>query len=170
MADTQPEATETKTKILSKANTVLFSVGIVLGAVLVVGTYAITLSQVSVPSASASDNNILDTEGVTAACREYVVVTGSLIYNPETVNPSYVSASKLTTNETLKQALVDLGTFEWPTGSITPDEEEDIVQRYTATIDAVYDFCLNAGAYTDEEYDVFLEKILADLEASEGTP
>lgn len=170
MSDSQPEATAAKSKILSKTNAVLFVAGIFLGAVLVVGISAFTLSQVNPPSAVATDTQSQDKDGVLAACREYVVVAGKSIYDPESVDPSYVTASKLTTNGTLKQALVDLGTFEWPEGEVSSEEAENLSQQLEEKSTAVYDFCLNAGAYSNEDYQKFMDMIVQDLQASEVTP
>ena len=81
-----------------------------------------------------------------------------------------MSASKLTTNETLKQALVDLGTLEWPEGEVSSEEAENFNQQLEEKSASVYDFCLNAGAYSEEDYQKFMEMISQDLEASEVTP
>lgn len=109
MSESQPEATPAKVKVLSRTNVLLFAGGALLGAVLVVGISTLLLSQAPAQSASASQKNVADADGVMAACREFIVEFGKSIYDPGSVDPSYVSASKLTTNVTLKQALVDFG-------------------------------------------------------------
>lgn len=101
-----------------------------------------------------------DAEGIGAACRDYLIISGKSIKEPYlNYQELYAAAADKTTDETLK------GYFNSIKDNLynSTDSEEVVNQKtqvYGENVENVINYCVESGAFTLEQYDDYMAEVL----------
>lgn len=165
--DSQDESYANKNSLLKTMLTIIVTFVLVFGTSLGVyflffsNTSSQTLIATPSPTAETSPsqtaNTVEDATGIGDACLEYLVVTGKKMLDfTYKANEGYFAAAEKTSDPQLKDNLIKLSE------SIKPisEQNEETNQTYMDADGSVYFYCINAGAFTDEDYAKYTSDIV----------